>query len=248
MPLGPFTSVLLGVLAGCDRAASPAGGTDPPAELAEAAYGERRAQLVARLAERIDDRRVLAALGAVPRHEFVAPAHREESYDDVALPIDDAQTMYRPSDVARITSYLELDGSERVLEIGTGSGYQTAVLAQLVDEVFTVEIHAGLAAAAEARISRLRARDRLRRDAKISFVVGDGSRGLPESAPFDAILVSVAFADAPQALEEQLAPGGRMVVPVGSLGQRLLLVERPLAGGTPERREVGFVRWDPVLR
>ncbi len=218
-------------------------------ELTLAQYAERRAQLVERLSGEIKDGRVLEAIGVVPRHEFVMARCRYRSYEDVGLPIaeDERQTMYSPYIVARLTALLDVGSGDRVLEIGTGSGYQTAVLAELGDEVFTIEIVPSLKDSAERRFTELRGRGELRDGSRVHFVVGDGSKGLPESGPYDVILVSAASREVPEELEEQLAPGGRMVIPVGSLGQKLLLVERPEDGGSVRKTDVGFVRWNELV-
>lgn len=218
-------------------------------ELSTAEYAKRRTQLVEKLGEEIKDRRVLDALSVVPRHEFVMARCRYRSYEDVGLPIaeDERQTMYSPHIVAQLTALLEIDPSDKVLEIGTGSGYQTAVLAELAKSVFTIEIVASLKEGAEKRLTELKERGELRADSKVHFVVGDGSKGLPDSGPYDAILVSAASKKVPAELEAQLAPGGRMVIPVGTFGQKLLLVERPKDGGAVRSREVGFVRWNELV-
>jgi len=168
----------------------------------------------------IRDERVLAAMGRVPRHLFVADEYRESAYEDHPLPIGEGQTISQPYIVALMLEALGLDGSETVLEIGTGSGYQTALLAELARQVYSVERIESLARSAEAILKRLGYRN-------VSLIVGDGSQGLVQQAPFDAIVVSAAAPQIPQPLLEQLREAGRMVVPVGpSDAQKLKLVQR----------------------
>jgi protein-L-isoaspartate(D-aspartate) O-methyltransferase len=172
----------------------------------------------------IADRRVLAAMERVPREAFVPPDLRPRAYDDAALPIGSGQTISQPYMVARICEELGLDGDERVLDVGTGSGYQAAVLAQLAAEVHSIERLPELAEQARRNLQ----------DAGIGNVlvhVGDGSLGDPEHAPFDAIAVAAAAPDFPQALYDQLTLGGRLVVPVGGRrGQRLEVIVRSPEG------------------
>jgi protein-L-isoaspartate(D-aspartate) O-methyltransferase len=168
----------------------------------------------------ITDGRVLECLERVPRHEFVPAEFRARAYEDAPLPIGDGQTISQPYIVAAMTAALRLQGDERILEIGTGFGYQAAVLACLAREVFTVEFRAELATEAAERLGRL--------DYKTVHVhCGDGTLGLPEFAPYDAILVAAAAPSVPAPLLAQLAEGGRMVVPVGDVeNQDLRLIER----------------------
>jgi len=166
----------------------------------------------------IEDERVLEAMGRVPRDLFVPPELRGRAYDDAALPIGERQTISQPYMVARICEELALRGGERVLDVGTGSGYQAAVLAELAEEVHSVE-----------RIPELaeRARERLAAagyGARVHVHVGDGSRGLPDHAPFAAIAVAAAAPRPPEALYEQLELRGRMVVPIGGRWEQLLQV------------------------
>jgi protein-L-isoaspartate(D-aspartate) O-methyltransferase len=197
-----------------------------PAEAAVA-----RAEMVQRQLRRrgITDERVLAAMGRVPRELFVPASLGDHAYDDGALPIGHHQTISQPFVVATICSLLDLRGTERVLDVGTGSGYQAAVLAELAAEVVTIERIAELAE--EARV-RLRAAGYSTVDVR----VGDGSLGLPERAPYDAIAVAAAAPRVPPALYEQLAEGGRLVLPRGSRwGQELTLVVRRPEGPTEGR-------------
>ena len=168
----------------------------------------------------IRDERVLQAMLRVPRHEFVSPEYRSQAYGDHPIPIGEGQTISQPYIVALSLEALALSGSESVLEIGTGSGYQTALLAELAREVYSIERHAALARQAETILSKLGFKN-------VEIVVGDGSHGLQEHAPYGAILVSAAAPSMPQSLVEQLAERGRMVVPVGPPeAQELQLVHK----------------------
>ena len=170
------------------------------------------------------DERVLAAMERVPRELFVPEKLRDRAYDDAALPIGADQTISQPYMVARICEALSLTGPERVLDVGTGSGYQAAVLAELAEEVDTIERIPELAEAARANLAAA-GYDRVR------VHVGDGSRGLPERAPFDAIAVAAAAPELPRTLYDQLEPRGRLVVPVGRRGmQRLEVIVRSPEG------------------
>jgi len=184
-------------------------------------FAAQRARMVEhQLRERgIEDERVLAAMGEVPREEFVGERRREMAYADAALPIGSEQTISQPWIVAAILQALELKGSEQVLEIGTGSGYSTCLLGRLSEHVVSVERHAGLARLAAEHLRACRAQN-------VELMVGDGSRGVPGRAPFDAIAVHAAAPAAPPALLEQLADGGRMVVPVADGSEEMLTVLR----------------------
>jgi len=172
----------------------------------------------------IADERVLAAMARVPRELFVPEALRDRAYDDAALPIGGGQTISQPFMVARIVEALSVGPSARVLDVGTGSGYQAAVLADLAAEVHTVERRPELARRAEEALSAAGA------DA-VRVHVGDGSLGLPQHAPFDAIAVAAAAPEVPSSLYAQLVPGGRLAVPVGSRqGQELRVVVRSPEG------------------
>jgi protein-L-isoaspartate(D-aspartate) O-methyltransferase len=169
------------------------------------------------------DPRVLAAMLKVPRHEFVPGDLSESAYEDNALPLKIGQTISQPYIVAYMTQALDLHGTERVLEIGTGSGYQAAVLAEIVPEVYTIEILPELTEQAKSVLGKLGYRN-------IHFRVGDGYEGWPEYAPFDRIIVTAAPEDVPQPLIDQLKEGGRMVIPVGHVDQTLVVVQKDKLG------------------
>ena len=189
------------------------------------AYTAERLRMVAdQIAGRdVSDPRVLDAMRSVPRHEFVPPAERAHAYEDRPLPIGFGQTISQPYIVALMTECLKLRGGEKVLEVGTGSGYQAAVLARLAREVYTIEIVPELAKRAADDLARLGF-------ANATVRAGDGYRGWPEHAPFDAIIVTAAPGHVPQPLVDQLAVGGRMVLPVGDFYQELVLVTRDEKG------------------
>lgn len=185
------------------------------------AYRRSRRRLIERLAETgIEDLAVLHAFDTVPRHLFVPEAVRHRAYEDVALPLGHGQTISRPGSHALHLQIARLDGSERVLEIGSGSGFQTALLARLAREVCSIEVVPELARLVRSRLDAMGITN-------VDLRVGDGSTGWPERAPFDAILVGAAAPTVPTSLREQLAEGGRMLIPIGDdSAQRLLLVER----------------------
>jgi protein-L-isoaspartate(D-aspartate) O-methyltransferase len=185
--------------------------------------------------------RVERAMQAVERALFVPPEQRNRAGHDTALPIGWEQTISQPSLVARMTEELELGARSRVLEIGTGSGYQTAILAELASEVFTVERIAGLANAAIARLGGLGYRN-------IQFRTGDGALGWPEAAPFDGIIVTAAPQTLPPALVEQLKPGARLVVPLGAHKEEQVLVRvDKLPDGTVRHTDLAPVRFVPLV-
>ena len=174
----------------------------------------------------IRDERLLAAMSKVPRHEFVSQQNWNEAYADHPVPIAEKQTTSQPYMIAAMVQAAQIKPEDRVLEIGAGSGYQTALLAELASQVFAVERYSSLAEAAQKTLERLGYRN-----AKI--VTGDGSLGLPEAAPYDAIIVSAAAPRIPQAIVDQLAVGGRLLIPVGEADQQVLqLVQRNADGNT----------------
>jgi protein-L-isoaspartate(D-aspartate) O-methyltransferase len=186
----------------------------------------------------ITNARVLAALGKVPRHRFVPAELRHQAYADGPLPIGHGQTISQPYIVAFMTGQLDPQPMDRVLEIGTGSGYQAAVLAQLVAEVYTIEIVEALAQRAEVDLKRLGYTN-------IHVRAGDGCQGWPEAAPFDAIIVTCAPEKVPPPLVEQLKDGGRMIIPVGPMGDQELVLLRK-RGEQLEQRAVRSVRFVPM--
>jgi protein-L-isoaspartate(D-aspartate) O-methyltransferase len=205
---------------------------------------EARRRMVEEQLERrdIEDPKVLAAMGRVPRHRFVPEALQFRAYADHPLPIGSGQTISQPYIVALMTQLAELEPDDSVLEIGTGSGYQAAVLAEIVREVYTIEIIPELAERAKALLAELGYRN-------VTPRTGDGYVGWKENAPFDAILVTAAPPEVPQPLLEQLAPGGILVIPVGpqSMTQRLLRIEKS-ADGSTTTREIIPVVFVPLVR
>jgi protein-L-isoaspartate(D-aspartate) O-methyltransferase len=203
-------------------------------------YGGYRARLVETLQRKgIRDLAVLRAVGLVPRHLFVPESVRHRAYDDAALPIGSGQTISQPWVQARYLELLGLRGKERVLEVGVGSGYQTALLALLCDAVFGVERIPALAQRAREALESAGIRN-------VTVLVGDGTLGWRPFAPYDAILVAAASPDVPAPLVEQLVPGGRMVIPLGDRAtQTLTLVQRE--GDQLRSRTVADVRFVPLL-
>jgi protein-L-isoaspartate(D-aspartate) O-methyltransferase len=198
------------------------------------------AALAQQLRAAISSERVLAAIASIPRERFVPPAERDRAYENVALPIACQQTISQPLVVARMLEALDLRPGDRALDVGTGSGYHAALLALLAGHVWTIERHAELSAEAQETIRGLGLDN-------ITFVVGDGWDGLPGEAPFDAINVAAATLEGvPETLEAQLAPGGRLVAPVGGIRQRLILEHRTSEGIVRERLEA--VRFVPLVR
>jgi protein-L-isoaspartate(D-aspartate) O-methyltransferase len=181
-------------------------------------------RLLAELRRHVSDPRVLDALRAVPRDRFVPEAVRADAWENVPLPIGCGQTISQPLVVARMCELLELRGDELVLDVGTGSGWHAAVLSRLAARVVSVEIYAALSHAAAEHLAASGI-------ANVELVLGDGSRGVPDRAPFDAVNVAAAAgAEVPAALLDQLAPGGRLVAPVGGADQRLILAHRDAQG------------------
>ncbi len=204
-------------------------------------FGGYRARLVEGLrAKGIRDLAVLRAFAETPRHLFVPQALRHRAYEDAALPIGNGQTISQPFTQARYLETLALTGKERVLEIGTGSGYQTALLAALADQVFTIERVRGLAESAQVALKAAAATN-------VSLLVGDGTLGWSAYAPYHAILVAAGGPEVPQPLVDQLTPRGRMIIPVGEKGgaQKLTLVRRTASG--TEVTALGDARFVPLV-
>ncbi|MFP4025557.1 MAG: protein-L-isoaspartate(D-aspartate) O-methyltransferase [Thiohalospira sp.] len=196
-----------------------------------------RDQVVAR---GIKDQKVIQAMLNVPRHMFVPANYERMAYEDRPLPIGEGQTISQPYIVALMTETLNLKKEMKVLEIGTGSGYQSAILAEIVNEVYTIEIIESLGKKAENLLSGLGYKN-------IHVKIGDGYKGWPEKAPFDAIIVTCAPTDVPKPLEEQLKEGGKMIIPVGgSIVQELALLEKK--GGKLKKKIVAPVRFVPMVR
>jgi protein-L-isoaspartate(D-aspartate) O-methyltransferase len=204
-------------------------------------FSAARAEMVERQLRRrgISDERVLAVIGEVPREEFVPERYRSRAYSDSALPIDEGQTISQPWIVAAICQALELRGEEVVLEVGTGSGYSAAVLSRLAARVVSVERHWSLAAGARRVLNSIGV-------ANVEVIVGDGSRGVPERAPFEAIAIHATAPEPPRTLLRQLANGGRLVVPIAGAGVDLLTVFRR-QNGKLQSDLIGPCRFVPLV-
>jgi protein-L-isoaspartate(D-aspartate) O-methyltransferase len=216
-------------------------GTDGAAVPGRSFNEERRRMVVRQIEGRgISDKRVLEAMGEVLRHEFVPMEARAKAYDDHPLPIGFGQTISQPYIVAFMAEHLLLESTDRVLEVGTGSGYQAAVLSRLVAQVFSIEIVDELIVRATCDLKRLGYQN-------IIVKSGDGYQGWPQFAPFDAITVAAALDHIPQPLTSQLREGGRMVIPIGNIhDQQLLLIQKQ--GGDLRQRAICPVRFVPFVR
>jgi protein-L-isoaspartate(D-aspartate) O-methyltransferase len=210
-----------------------------PQQPADAGFARMREQMVAdQIAARgVKDPRTLLALREVPRHLFVPPDLQAAAYEDHPLPIGHGQTISQPYIVAFMTEALALTGGETVLEVGTGSGYQAAVLSRIAARVYSIEIVAALAEAARERLAG-------GGYANVSVRAGDGYEGWPEAAPFDAIMITAAAPRVPEPLKQQLADGGRMILPVGDEYQELVVITR--RGARFEEKRVLPVRFVPM--
>lgn len=238
------------IISGCSPVADRGGPAaeqpleDPPtgtaAQVAPDPFAEARDRMVVeQLASRdIDNERVLDALRRIPRHELVPDRIRPRAYDDSALPIGQGQTISQPYIVALMTQLVDPQPDHRALDIGTGSGYQAAVLSELVEKVFSIEIIESLADSARDSLQSLGY-------ANITVRHGDGYRGWKSEAPFDVIIVAAAPDHIPQALVEQLAPGGKMVIPVGKYYQNLILISKA-QDGTVTEQSVAPVAFVPM--
>lgn len=201
--------------------------------------GPRRRLLETLREQGISDLAVLRAFDLTPRHLFVPAAVRHRAYEDSALPIGSGQTISQPSVHARYLQLLRLTGRERVLEVGTGSGYQTVLLAHLAEQVFSIERIPALLEAAREVIQKLEIRN-------VSLLLGDGSLGWREYAPYDAMLVGAASPEVPEPLTEQLAEGGRLVIPIGTREEQVLAVITKREGRL-NRQDVAPVRFVPLV-
>lgn len=228
-----FLAIIAGAVMGACGPHSPEASSADPFALARAAMVEKQLR-----GRDIREPRILAAMGKIPRHLFIPGALWTEAYDDHPVPIGQGQTISQPYIVALMTQLVWQGKCRRVLDVGTGSGYQAAVLAELAPEVYSIEILCPLANEARARLARLGYTN-------IQVRCGDGYQGWVEHAPFDAIIVAAAAPKIPQPLVDQLAPEGRLVIPVGTADQDLLLVEKG-KDGRVTTRNWGAVRFVPM--
>lgn len=209
--------------------------------MARDSYGSYRAQLVEAVRSKgVRDLAVLHAIGEVPRHVFVPPALLRQAYDDTSLPIGNGQTISQPSTQARALEALHLTGTEKVLEVGTGSGYQTALLGLVAGQVFSIERVASLAGRARTALAAAGATN-------VSLLVGDGTLGWRAYAPYDAIIVAAASPEVPKPLLEQLAAGGRLLLPLGDRANQVLTLVTVGADGAPVAMPLVDARFVPLL-
>jgi protein-L-isoaspartate(D-aspartate) O-methyltransferase len=212
------------------------------AELLDSAYAQERAVMVSRhlRARGIEDPLLLAAMGAVPREAFVPEHLQEFSYEDSALPIEAGQTISQPYIVARMLELAEIKPGDKVLEVGAGSGYAAAVMSRMANKVFAIERHEELGKLARARLKRLGY-------GNVEIIIADGTKGLPEEAPFQAIIVSAGGPHVPEALKRQLAIGGRLIIPVGEFGYQTLMRVRRTGEDRFEEEDFGAVAFVPLI-
>ena len=205
-------------------------------------FAKQRKRLLAQLrADGIRDAAVLNAFSAVPREAFVSIELEDRAYDNTPLPISNQQTISQPYIVALMTEALHLKSTDRVLEVGTGSGYAAAILAEIADEVFTIERFQSLADGAEAQLHKLGYNN-------VYVIYGDGSQGWPKEAPYDAIVVAAGGPELPQPLIDQLRVGGRLVMPVGDQREEQILIRATKhADGTIEQEKLTYVRFVPLV-
>ena len=247
MSLIPTLLIMTLVISSCLSAGEKVktkGLVNPPTnkiDLMDTSWQEQAATMVERQikARGVRDSRVMEVMRNTPRHLFVPPHVRGRAYEDRPLPIGAGQTISQPYIVARMTELLELSGDELVLEIGTGSGYQAAILAKLCDSLYTIEIVGELATRSQELLDSMEYHNVHVREA-------DGYAGWPEAAPFDAIILTAAPPETPPALIKQLKPGGIMVLPEGTEMQRLIVIEKTRQGKLRERNE-GWVRFVPMV-
>ena len=206
------------------------------------AYLEVRREMIKSqiIAQGVKNSAVLRALEKVPRHRFVNESLESSAYDDAPMPIGEGQTISQPFIVAYMTAALELKGGEKVLEVGAGSGYQAAVLSEIVDHVYTIEINENLAIDVSRRLKKMGCKN-------VSLKFDNGYKGWPEHAPFDGIIVTAAPNAIPQFLVEQLKIGGKMVIPVGKTNQDLIVVTK-FPDGSVEKESRIPVRFVPMIR
>jgi protein-L-isoaspartate(D-aspartate) O-methyltransferase len=212
------------------------------AEVLDSAFARERAVMVSRhlRARGIEGPLLLAAMSAVPREAFVPEHLQEFSYEDSALPIEAGQTISQPYIVARMLELAEIKPGDKVLEVGAGSGYAAAVMSRMANKVFAIERHEELARLARARLRRLGYEN-------VETVIADGTKGLPEEAPFQAIVVSAGGPHVPEALKQQLAAGGRLIIPVGEFGYQTLMRVRRTGEHSFEEEDFGAVAFVPLI-
>jgi len=231
---------LIGIFLSACRPANDTAIPQQNARVAQDPFAQKRYQMVERQIQwrGIKDTLVLKAMRNVPRHLFVPDYIQDQAYMDSPLPIGEGQTISQPYIVAFMTEALQLKGGEKVLEIGTGSGYQAAVLAEIARQVYTIEIVPSLGLRAQQLLKKLGYKN-------IYVTIGDGYQGLPEQAPFDAVIVTAAPGHIPQPLADQLKKGGRMIIPVGDFHQELMLITKK-PDGTVKKQSVLPVRFVPM--